>query len=157
MLAVMPIETHRRAAEPAMVKHFNRLPGNVSYEFLDKDLLKDKNKAKERVAGLGFDSAVVIKAIGTRSDLRSNPRLESGYVRSGFWGFYSYEIPLDYQSTDYEVKTVFAVEISLYSIKDDQILWTSFGEVDTSNNVDSGIALLAAAAQKDWQARGLLK
>ncbi len=155
MLVIAPSESNRRLAEESLVQDMIGFNGQAAYKVLGEDPIKDIAAAKAKVAELGFDGVVVIQYLGMRQEVQSTP---SAGPYGGFWGYYGhygYGYP-GYYGNDVTTRNIVSSELSIFSLKEDKLLWSSRADMTNPKDVAAAIYKLATATLEDLQARGRL-
>jgi hypothetical protein len=152
-ICVIKDETTRQMVEDAMAaraKKGNALP---SYNILHEAELRDKEQAKRKILQMGFDGAVIMRPLGVED--RVNYVQGSYPPYSSFWGYYGWSGPIlpDYVYTD----KILRVETTIFSIKDDKLLWTTVSETKNPESARDVVLEVAKAIGKEARKRGLVK
>ncbi len=137
VVAMLNNETNRHKAEDQMAGYLNG-KGVVSYNYLDANFNKNNEDAlRNKIKADGFDAAVTMRLIDvdkeqtyTPGNMLSYPdyyRNFSGYYYRS-WSFYS--SPGYYSTT----KT-YTIEVNVYSIKEDKIIWSGLTETTNPDGV----------------------
>ncbi|MBA4851425.1 hypothetical protein [Emticicia sp. BO119] len=138
VVAMLKDETSRRKAEDQMKKYLNG-KGVVSYNYLDRSISEqDEQQILNKIRADNFDGAIIMRLIDVDKDVDYVPGTISSYpvYYRTFGGFYRrswvyYSTPNRYYST----KT-YTVEVTVFSIKDDRIIWTGLTESTEPGGVD---------------------
>lgn len=138
IVAMLKDETSRRKAEDQL-KTYLREKGVVSYNYLDQRISEqDEKQIIEKIRADNFDGAITMRLVDVDKDMDYVPGTISSYpvYYRTFGGFVrrswvNYITPGRYYST----KT-YTVEINVYSIKDDRIIWTGITESSDPGGVD---------------------
>ena len=138
VVAMLKDETRRRKAEDEM-KTYLQEKAVVSYNYLDQGMNeKDETQILEQIRTDNFDGAIIMRLIDVDKDVNYLPGTFSSYpvYYRSFGGFYRrswmyYSSPNRY----YETKT-YTVEVNIYSIKDDRMIWTGLTETTDPAGVD---------------------
>lgn len=121
----------------------------------DPDTL-DKVRAKARA--LGYGSVLVLRPVSSRDEVTYRPG--PGYMFAPGWGYYGRHgyvgYPFMMDPGYFQKVRIVVVELSLYALKDDHLLWSANAEVVDSANVEGVVRRLADGMIKDLLARGLL-
>jgi hypothetical protein len=163
-------ETARRAAEDALVRELNArgARGVASYRFISADSFKEKDRDKSRAAAKGYfetagvDGAVVMRVVSADKEVTYQPGMAytpgmwgSPYYGS-FWGYYGgWGMAYDpgYLRTD----TIVAVETTVYSLKQDKMLWGGMSETVNPSKADAFMKDLSKGIAKEMKKAGLLQ
>jgi hypothetical protein len=156
-ICVIKDETTRQMVEDAMAaraKKGNALP---SYNILQKADLRDKEQAKRKILQMGFDGAVVMRPLGVEERVTYVPGSAYPAHYASFWGYYGAVWPTlyvpDYTYTDKVVQ----VETTIFSIKDDKLLWNTLSETKNPESARDVVLEIAKEIGKEARKRGLVK
>ncbi len=121
--ALLKNETVRRKVEDDMAALF---PGKAvqSYKELGiGDLKENEDFYNSKLKSEGYDGVVVMRLVNIDKNTRYVPGSYPVYYRSwrGFWG-YSY--PGYYDPGYYTTDKIYNVEVNVYSLKRDKLIWT---------------------------------
>ncbi len=130
-------ESNRHRAEDQMAGYLNG-KGVVSYSYLDVNFNKNNEEVlRNKIKADGFDAAVTMRLIDVDKEQTYNPgnmlsypsyyRNFSGYYYRS-WSYYS--TPGYYSTT----KT-YTIEVNVYSIKEDKIIWSGLTETTNPDGV----------------------
>lgn len=149
-LAVVKDDSLRRTAEDSLAASILKATAVPSYKLLTWADLDDRERVKALLKKEGFDGVVTLRMAGAREELSWAPTPYPG--GSTFWGFYTYA----YTPADMVSDTVVRVEISVYSLTEDKLLWSGVSETLNSNDTTNLVHAIARAAAEDLRRRGLL-
>lgn len=148
----------RRIAEDELVRRIGADRAKASYTLFEPDDRKDEKPAKAKVRAAGLHYAVVLRPLESRQEVDWVPGQVSTYpvAYRSFWGYYrvgwrTFETP-GYVRTD----TIVAVEMLLYSLADDKVVWAAKAETRNPSGAEQIVREIAGAAAKDLRKRGLL-
>jgi hypothetical protein len=169
-VVVTPNESTRRAAEDALVRELDArgARGVASYSFLSTESFKEKDRDKSRAAArghfetAGVDGAVVMRVVSANQEVSYSPGMAytpgvwgSPYYGS-FWGYYGgWGMAYDpgYLRTD----TIVAVETTVYSLRQDKILWGGMSETMNPEKAEAFMKELADGVAKEMTKAGLIQ
>lgn len=130
VVAMLQSETSRHKAEDQMAAYL-RGAGVVSYNYLDSAFNKLNIEAiRAKIKGDGFDGAVTMRLI----DVERERRYIQGnfamfpYGYGNFGGFYYSTWPFYNSPGYYETTKIFKIEVNVFSIKEDKIIWSALTE-----------------------------
>ncbi len=133
VVALFKDETSRRKAEDQMVTYLKG-KGVVSYNYLNENFSKDnENIIREKVRIDGFDGVVVMRLLDVerdRSYIPGNISTYPGYYQS-FGGYYFRNWPYYSNPGYYTMTQTYTVEVNVFSMREDKIIWT--GVTETTN------------------------
>jgi hypothetical protein len=126
VVALLKDETSRRKAEDEMVTYLQG-KGVVSYDYLD-NLFNTTNEKiiTKTIASNGFDGAILLRLLDVDVEVNYKPghidTYPAYYRNFGSYFFKSYP----YYKTDalYTTTKTYTVEINIFSIKEDKMIWT---------------------------------
>jgi hypothetical protein len=127
VVAMLKSENARRKAEDEMVKFLDG-KGIPSYSYLKDSFNRADEKAlRTKIKADGFDGAITM----TLMDVERERIYSLSYVGMNpgnpisFTNYYYSHWPGDIRNGHYLTTKIFTVEIAIFSILDDQIIWTS--------------------------------
>jgi hypothetical protein len=141
IVAMVKSETSRRKAEDEMKKYLQE-KAVVSYSYLNEYTTsiteQDERQILNKIKGDNFDGAITMRLVDVDKDIDYVPGTISSYpvYYRSFGGFYRRS--WIYSSTPdryYSTKT-YRVEVNIYSIKEDKIIWTGLTETTNPNGVE---------------------
>jgi hypothetical protein len=126
VVALLKDETSRRKAEDEMVTYLKG-KGVVSYNYLDNLYsTSNENSITKSIANKGYDGAIIMRLLDVDIIVQRTPGIINtypGYYRN--FGSYFYEsYPYYKKDGMYTTTKTFIVEINIFSIKEDKIIWT---------------------------------
>lgn len=111
-----------------------------AYSVLDNAILDDHERAKVALAAAGYDGVVAIRLVGGQTE--PDPRFDGGWSTTRPMGFEDYVLS----------SPVVRVETTLYSLRDDQLVWSARSRtVDAENTnqvIDEVTSLVAATLEQ---------
>jgi hypothetical protein len=151
----------RRTMEDSLTAEIRTLGGKAepSYTIVPGQLPKDPSAMKEKVVAAGFDGAVVVRVAGIRQEQAWDP----GYVAAiptdygtvwtywGYWGGFAWDP--GYLRTD----TVVRIEIVVYAIDRNMLIWTGLSESTNPGSVRRLIQEIAVAVGADLKKRNVIR
>ncbi|MCZ4304192.1 hypothetical protein O4G98_05545 [Zoogloeaceae bacterium G21618-S1] len=160
-LAMLPVEADRRRSEDLFAQVLAPAMDVTAGYAVVAEALPDAPalaRAKAQASQLGYGSALVMKVVSTRDELvyqpGVNPFFGPGFGYYGRRGYIGHPFMMD--PGYYEKVRVAVVELSLYALRGDHLLWTASTEVLDSNRLDRVVRTLADAMLKDLLAKGVL-
>ena len=149
-VAILKNQGLRQNAEDALKGNLKSVQAVQSYTMFDLGDLANQEKAKERLRQEGFDGVVVLRLTQSRQEL-SWTSYPTAPVDT-FWGYYgSY-----YPAMDMRVDTVVMVEIKIYSLTEDKLVWAGVSETFNPTNSVGLINEIAVEAGKELRRQGLI-
>jgi hypothetical protein len=126
IIALAKDETSRRHAEDKFASHNNTF--HASYLiFPNKQIIRDEETYKEVIKEQGFDGVVTLRLL---SKDKENTWVAGNYT-GGYWGFRNNYYSSFYQPGYYQENTSYTIETTVFSIKQDKLLWS--GITSTTN------------------------
>jgi len=156
---LVPSEADRRQSENAFVQFLQpAMDMHALYAVAAKgDAAPDTvDAARARAKALGFDSVLVARVVETyeRPVFRPSFGFYAGGHPYGVWG----RFPFDYWATPAYADSVrrSVVEVSLYTTRDNALVWSGKAELYTQESFSDLVEPLADALLKDLVARGIV-
>ena len=158
VVSMLKSETNNRKAEDQMVGYLAG-KGVQSYNYLDANFNKKNVEViRDKIRADGFDGAVTLRLIDVDKEKSYVPGFESSYPVSyrNFSGYYFntwayYSTPGYYSTT----KT-YTVEVNVFSIKEDKIIWTATTETTDPNGVQKMTADIVKTVYKKMKKDGFI-
>ena len=149
-VAILKNQGLRQNAEDSLRANLRNVPSVQSYTMFDLGELANREKAKDRLRQEGFDGVVVLRLTQSRQELswQSYPTAPVG----SFWGYYGAYYP----PADLRVDTVVSVEINIYSLTEDKLVWAGVSETFNPTSSANLITEIAAEAAKELRKQGLI-
>lgn len=149
----------RRIAEDEIVRGSPPGKAVASYAFISDADLGDVPAVKQKLRESGFDGAVVVRPIGTQ--VRETvvpgaplPPLTGPYGTLS--GYYGYAWPGAYAPGTVVTDRYVTVEVLVYSVPKDELLWGARSESANPASVNALVRDVAKAAREDLRSQGLL-
>lgn len=150
-------ELTRKVAEDKAVRIIEaggRAQAVPSHSFLGEAELDDKELAKSKINGMGFDGAVVMRYAGSEDAKKYEGTAEwDAYNYS--WGTYYPAWGAVYNSTSSNDLTIY-IETMFYSIKEDKLIWAGISETKNPRNPAKVVGEIAEEIAKYLQKQGLI-
>jgi hypothetical protein len=151
----------RRTMEDSLTAEIRKHGGKAepSYSLVPGVLPKEPSAMKQKVAAAGFDGAVVVRVAGVRQEQAWDP----GYAAAiptdygtvwtywGYWGSYAWDP--GYLRTD----TVVRIEIVLYAVDRDIMIWSGLSESTNPGSVRRLIQDIAVSVGADLKKRDAIR
>jgi hypothetical protein len=162
-LIVSKEEGVRYGAEDALAREITArgAVGIAAYSLIPKELTQDKEKAKEFLAKAGVAGVVAMRAVGKEQEISSSP---GGYYWGGpayatFWGggYYGYGWGGVYSPGYVRTDMIMHVEILVYSLDQDKLVWAARSETTNPEKVGPFIKELTAKAAAEMKKQGLIQ
>lgn len=137
VVALFQNETTRRKVEDQLVGYLNG-KGVTSYDYLDRSISETNEEAiRDKIKKDGFDGAITMRLLDVDKEktyTRSNIALYPSYYNN-FSGYYYRNWPFYFDSGYYLTTRIFTVETSVFSIKEDKIIWTGITKTTDPSGV----------------------
>jgi hypothetical protein len=160
VVAIIKQEFTRKVAEDKAVQII-KAGGNSdavpSYEILSPEDLDNKEQAKSKIEGMGFDGAILMRTAGAKDAIRyDSEETESvWYPYYGFWDVYSAAWGGVYNATS-NIETSVYVETMFYSLKENKLIWSGISEIKNPKHAAQVVGDIAEVTTKQLQKEGLL-
>jgi len=161
-LIVSKEEGVRYGAEDALAREITArgAVGIPAYSLIPKEITQDKEKAKEFLAKAGVVGVVAMRAVGKEQEVSSS----GGYYWGGptyatFWGggYYGWGWGGVYSPGYMRTDTIVHVEILVYSLEQDKLVWAARSETTNPEKVGPFIKELTARAAAEMKKQGLIQ
>jgi len=161
-LIVSKEEGVRYGAEDALAREITArgAVGIPAYSLIPKELTQDKEKAKEFLAKAGVAGVVAMRAVGKEQEVSSSPATYwGGPMYATFWGggYYGYGWGGVYSPGYVRTDTIVHVEILVYSLEQDKLVWAARSETTNPEKVGPFIKELTAKAAAELKKQGLIQ
>lgn len=150
VVALLKNETYRRSAEDEMVSLLTG-KGIASYNYLNKDVREDQEPAlREKLKTQGFDGIVTMKLADVNKDVTYVPGRYNTYppYYGRFWSYYWYSWRSFYEPGYYETTKTYTVEVNVYSLKRDKLIWSGVTKSVNPEGIDKLMHAAAKAVYK---------
>jgi hypothetical protein len=155
-ICIVKDETTRQTVEDVMAARVKKGNAFPSYNILEEAELRDKERAKTKILQMGFDGAVIMRPLRIEDRVNYVPGSYPPYYGS-FWGYYGWAWPTLYTPDYVYTDKIVQVETTIFSIKDDKLLWTSLSETTNPQSARDVVMDIAKAIGKEARKRGLVK
>jgi hypothetical protein len=161
-LVISKEEGVRYGAEDALAQEITRqgAVGVAAYGLIPKELTQDKEKAKAFLAKAGVAGVVAMRAVGKEQQISSSPAsYYGGPYYATFWGggYYGYGWGGVYDPGYVRTDTIVYVEILVYSLEQDKLVWAGRSETTNPSKVGDFIKELTVKAAAEMKKQGLIK
>jgi hypothetical protein len=125
--------TVRRAVEDSMAQKLAPLGVRAvpAYSILSDDEIKDRERAKAKLAAGGYDGVVALRLVGKETKIVATPPTFDGYWGTAWPGAYD----PGYLSTE----TIVRVETNVFSFADNKLVWSGISKTVDPNTIRSTI------------------
>lgn len=155
VMCLVKDETTRRVAEDELAK---RRPGVffTTYNEYPLTLMKEKpEKISESIMQSGYDGIIIMRLVSKEQATTYVPGSSPSYY-GGWHGYYGYAAPYYYDPGYYRTDAYYTVETSVYSIKDDKLIWTGMTETVDPGSIPTTIREIADAINYQMKKEGFL-
>ena len=158
VVAMFKSKISSRLAEDQMANYLGG-KGVVSYNYLDSNFNKKNVEAiRDKIRDDGFDGAITMRLIDAEKEKVYNPSNFELYppYYSSFSGYYYRNFPYYSNQGYYTTSKVFTVETSVFSIKEDKIIWIGSTKTTDPNGVERMMKEIAKVVYKRMHKEGFL-
>jgi hypothetical protein len=161
-LIVSKEEGVRYGAEDALARELSArgAVGIPAYSLIPKELVQDKEKAKEFLAKAQVAGVVAMRVVGKDKEVSGSP---GGYYGAPyyatFWGsgYYGYGWGGVYDPGYIRTDTIVIVETLVYSLEQDKLVWAAQSETTNPEKVGPFIKELVSKAAAELKKQGLIQ
>lgn len=148
VLVVAPLKdaASQRIAEDKIVKQIKAGTAIQSYSYL-KTADTDPKLLQEQLVKDGFDGVIVMYLTDVEKSVSYNPGTSYG-------GWYGYR---NYSPGYYTEDKTFLVETSMYSVKDDKLMWSGTTSSLNPSSFDKSMDGIIYAIKTELQKKGILE
>jgi hypothetical protein len=164
-VVISPHESTRLGAEGELARELIRrgVQAIPAYNLIPPNETRDKDRAKVLFTQAGIVGAVVMRAVGTETEISSSGG--AGYwgapYYGSFWGtgagYWGYGWGAVYSPSYLRTDTIVNVETLVYDLKADKLVWAGKSETTNPDKVDALIKELVAAAAGEMKKQGLIR
>jgi len=154
--ALIRNETVRRNTEDQMAAMY---PGKAvqSYVIFGLSELKENDEFyAQKLKGEGYDGMVIMRLVKVDKDQRYVPGSYPAYY--GTWrGYYGYAWPNYYDPGYYTTDKTYYVEVNVYSLKRDKLIWRGITSTINPTSGDQLFGAVAKAVNTKMKEEGFVK
>jgi hypothetical protein len=143
----------RRVAEDTLAREISRRGalGVPLYRMLPNAKEGDEAEVRAALEKAQFKGVVVMRPIGAKQQL--SVTAQPGYPH--YWGgYYGYSWGTSYE---YRADTIVSVDIRVYSLEQNQLIWAGESKTTNPERVDEFVIELADATADELRLRGLIE
>lgn len=155
-VAVVDDPELRRRAEDEIISHLRSPDALPSRAVIPDAERGDVEKAKARLRAAGFDGAVVLRPLAVEERVTYVPPSYTVGPYPSFYGYYGHAWAHSYDPGYTRVDTILRVEVLIYSIERDALLWSGVTETFQPDSLREVVTDIAAAVVKVLERDGLL-
>jgi hypothetical protein len=161
-LVVSKEEGVRYGAEDALARELTArgAVGIAAYSLIPKELVQDKDKAKEFMEKANVVGVVAMRVVGKDKEITQTPGTYwGGPAYATFWGggYYGWGWGGVYDPGDLRTDTIVTVEILVYSLPQNKLVWAGQSETTNPSKVGPFIKELTAKAAAEMKKQGLIR
>lgn len=146
----------RHSAEDTLAGFIENSEVATSYSVFGNGRPKGQDEAVEELRFLGFDGAIVMSIIAEDKELNYSPGMSYPMHYGSYGRYHGYGWGMAYDPGYLRTDTIVKVETSVFSLKDDKLLWSGVSESFNPSNASKMVTAVAKAVAKDLEARGLI-
>ena len=156
-ICVVKDPTTRQMVEDAMAARARKDNALPSYNILNEAELRDKDQARGKILQMGFDGAVIMRPLRVEDRVNYVPGSSYPAHYASFWGYYGTVWPALYVPDYVYTDKIVQVETTIFSIKDDKLLWNTLSETKNPESAREVVLGIAKEIGKEARKRGLVK
>jgi hypothetical protein len=153
----------RKKAEDALAREITRHGGTgvpmYSLSLSSQATADDETKTRAAVEAIGAQGIVVMRPVDVRHKAVQTETISKDDVYGGYWGGYygiGWADPWISKSPDMETDIVVTVEVFVFSLPQNRLVWTGTSESTNPPKAEKFVLKLASAAAKELKKEGLL-
>jgi len=155
-------ESIRYPAEEALAREITArgAVGIAAYRVVPKELLQDKEKAREFLEKADVVGVVAMRVVGKDKEIRSSPGTYWGApYYSSFWGpgYWGWGWGGVYDPGYLRTDTIVLVETLIYSLPQNRLVWAGQSETTNPSEVGKLINELTAKVAAELKKQGLIR
>ena len=151
-----PNQGIRRTAEDQLVSLMTGSEAVASYTMFPGDTGRDEARAMAAIIDAGYDGAVVMRMISEDQELTYTPGMSYPSHYGSFGGYYGHGWGAAYDPGYLRTDTIVKVETTVYSIRDDKLVWSGVSETFNPNNAENLVDDVARAVVRELEREGLI-
>ena len=152
----------RFGAEDALARELTArgIVGIAAYSLIPKELVQDKEKAKEFLEKANVAGVVAMRVLGKDQQVTQSPGMYyAAPTYASFWGagYYGFGWAGVYSPGYIQTDTIISVETLVYSLKQDKLVWAAQSATTNPEKVGPFIQELVAKAAEQMKKEGLVR
>jgi hypothetical protein len=149
----------RRLAEDSIAIEIRKNGGRAtpSYTLIPDQLPKDASAIKEKVAGGGFDGAVVTRVAGVTTEQSWDYLGAMPVYYASPWTYWGYWYPYAWDPFYLQSDTTVRVETLVYGVKNEVIIWSGLSESINPGSVRTVIRQVAVPVGIELKKRNVIR
>jgi hypothetical protein len=161
-LIVSKDESIRYGAEDALAREITArgAVGIAAYSVIPRELIQDKEKAKEFLEKADVVGVVAMRVVGKDQEITSSPATYwGGPYYATFWGggYYGWGWGGVYDPGYLRTDTIVTVETLVYSLPQNKLVWAGRSETTNPSKVGPFIKELVGKAAAELKKQGLIR
>jgi hypothetical protein len=160
---IMQDPVARKKAEDALAKEITRHGGigvpMYTLSLSNATTTDDETKTRAAVEAIGAKGIVVMRPVDVRHKAVQTETISQDDVYGGYWGGYygiGWSDPWISKSPDMETDIVVTVEVFVFSLPQNKLVWTGTSESTNPPKAEKFVLKLAAEAAKELKKEGLI-
>jgi hypothetical protein len=156
VVALLYDEANRRKAEIEMLKYLKG-KGIVSFDYLDKlfNGTEEKMIAKT-IASSGFDGVVILRLLDVKETNTIDTVKTFPVYYSNFGSYFYTSYPIFKSGSVYNTSKIYTVEITIFSIKEDKIIWSALTKTKNTDGISKFTNQLIKVVFRRMQQEGFI-
>lgn len=153
----------RKKAEDALAREITRRGGTgvpmYSLSLSNQATTDDETRTRAAVEAIGAQGIVVMRPVDIRHKAVQTETISKDDTYGGYWGGYygiGWGDPWVSKSPDMEVDIVVTVEVFVFSLPQNKLVWTGTSESTNPPKAEKFVLKLAAEAAKELKKEGLI-
>jgi hypothetical protein len=158
VVALFKNETDSRKAEDQMAGYLKG-KGVVSYNYFKSKFDKSNEEAiQKKIKADGFDGAITMRLVDMEQEKIYTPRDISSFPSYyyGFSGYYHRSYHYYSNPAYYTTTKIYTVEVLVYSIREDKIIWTGLTETTDPDGVKKMTEEIAKVVYQKMRREGFV-
>ena len=152
--------TNRKIIEEELAIRLINTIAVPSYKVVSDDDISKPDIIKSKLSEQGFDGALILRLVDIETRESYSPGVYPSYY-SSFGGYFGYSYGYMYSNTQdyggqYMTDQIVTVEVVIYSLKNDQLIWTGETMSMNPNDLEQTIAELSESVKAALIDDGLL-
>jgi len=162
-LCITKDDSVRFGAEDALARELTArgAVGISAYSLIPKELIQDKDKAKEFLQKANVAGVVSMRVAGKEKEINSTPGgMYAAPYYGSYWaggGYYGWAWGGAYSPSYVTTDTIVYVETLIYSMAQDKLVWAGRSETTNPEKVGPFVKELAAKVAAELKKEGLTK
>jgi hypothetical protein len=151
-------EGKRRAAEDLMARDMTErgAHGVAAYTILPESVRADPDKARALLKDAGVNAVLIARVVGKDQQINYTPGTTFPSYYGGFGPYWGHGWGAAYDPGYVTTDTIISVEMTLYSLPADKLLWASTSRTTNPSNLDGLLNEVADATAKEMKKQGFL-